>query len=314
MSRAIDPDDPFYRGLTKATLRSLNLPRELKAELTMALFGTGLDAASASWEEQVKRRWAGLLGNAVLGGRPYRVQHEDLIERVRRKNRRPTNQERTVSAFAEWVMSQYAPTRNMESMWAGQLGERAVVDRRAFNRRVKRDVPRNESGGWRLVFDGIRGAVTEPFTIPSLTVNGAPLLGLPDLVFKERKTDRILIVELKVSPAILPSDGWPNLRAQLWAYSRIAKWAKAPEVLLAGEVWSGEHSEPCLRRTYFWRARDPILQSQCGARPAISTVQKASPASRGGARGSWVDAATSGGTREAISVVRIEIRKWRTPT
>ena len=98
--------------------------------------------------------------------------------------------------------------------------------------------------------------------IPTLTIDGNPLRGVSDLVFRDRKTNRILIVEIKVSRAKLREDGRPNLKAQLWAYSLIDRWAKAPEILLAGEVWAPTRPEPLRRRTWFWNAADETLQAE----------------------------------------------------
>jgi hypothetical protein len=47
------------------------------------------------------------------------------------------------------------------------------------------------------------------------------MFGKPDLVFREKRSGRILIVEIKATEADIYADGWPNLRAQLWAYSKI---------------------------------------------------------------------------------------------
>ncbi len=52
-------------------------------------------------------------------------------------------------------------------------------------------------------------------------------MGRPDLVFKHKKTGEVLIVEIKVTDAEIPDGGWPNLRAQLWAYSLADAFATA---------------------------------------------------------------------------------------
>jgi hypothetical protein len=127
------------------------------------------------------------------------------------------------------------------------------------------EIPRWEFGGWKLEHDGIRGQFDGAFDISTLRIGGEGLLGVPDLVFRERRTNRIAIVELKVSPAELPSDGWPNLRAQLWAYARIDRWMNAPEIILAGEVWSPVSSGLVRRATYRWVNGDTALEEECAA-------------------------------------------------
>jgi len=129
-------------------------------------------------------------------------------------------------------------------------------------REVKRAVSKAADGDWVLYLDGVRSHMNEGLPISSLTIDGKPLRGVPDLVFRERRTNRILIVELKVSEAQLWADGWPNLRAQLWAYSRIDRWANAPEILLAGEVWAPRRPEPLRRRTWLWNTADETLQTE----------------------------------------------------
>jgi len=269
----IDPNDPIYKGLTKSELLAMRyLPREEKEALSMQLFGESL-YGPPPWEKQRDQRWEALLGETPTRGTPYRVTHQNLLHRIMLNQGFPsgeassssplTPRKHTVSAFANWILRQYAPAPNRLALEAGVIGERAVVDRREEINRAKREIPRCEHRGWRLIHDGIRGTFDEGFSIPSLTVDGIPLRGVPDLVFRERKTDRILIVELKVSSADLPSDGWPNLRTQLWSYARIECWSTASEILLAGEVWSHQSSVPIRRQTYFWRSDDPVLNKEC---------------------------------------------------
>ena len=271
--RDIDPSDPIYDGLTKAELAAMKyLSREDKEALSMRLFGESL-YGPPPLEKQREQRWAALLGETPTRGDPYRFTHQRLLQRIefnQRSSQRGADgagalspRTPTVSAFADWVLRLYAPPPNPISLLDGIIGERAVVDRRAEIHRAKFEIPRWEHRGWRLVHDGVRRTVEDGFPIPSLTVDGVPLRGVPDLVFRERKSNRILIVELKVSSAELPSDGWPNLRAQLWAYSHIQHWATASEILLAGEVWSNHSSSPVRRKTYFWRSNDTLLNEEC---------------------------------------------------
>ena len=88
-----------------------------------------------------------------------------------------------------------------------------------------------------------------PKQISSLTMNGKPMWGAPDLVLRERKSGRILIIERKASNKDVPSDGWPNLRAQLWAYSQIDDWLDAPEKILAAEIWGFGRIQGVRRRS-----------------------------------------------------------------
>ena len=62
--------------------------------------------------------------------------------------------------------------------------------------------------------------------------------GKPDYVFQEVATGRVLIVEVKGTRVErMPSDGWPDVRCQLWAYAQADVLRAAPQRLLACEVW-----------------------------------------------------------------------------
>lgn len=268
--RDIDPNDPIYKGLTKSELLAMKaLTREDKDAVSMQIFGEP-SYGPPSMEWQRDQRWAALLGETPIEGTPYRVTHQHLLYRIERNRRVPrqgveavTSQAATVSAFADWVFRLYRPPPSPAMLIAGKIGELAVVDRRVELSQLKREIPRWEHRGWRLIHDGVRGSFDEGISIPSLTVNGVPLRGIPDLVFRQRKSDRLLFVELKVSSAPdLPSDGWPNIRAQLWAYSHIRRWPTTAEILLAGEVWS-DSSPPLWRKTWLWRSTDSLLHQQC---------------------------------------------------
>lgn len=84
------------------------------------------------------------------------------------------------------------------------------------------------------------------------------MYGAPDYVFINKKTETALIVEVKVSSAELPSDGWPNLRAQLWAYGYIDVIQQVKNIILIGEVWVRiDGNTVRRRRTYRWSLDDP---------------------------------------------------------
>lgn len=276
--RRIDPNDPIYKGLTRLELIQMkNLSPEQKDEISIALFGKPLiipPPAPEPWKKQRDQRWAALLGEAPAIGEPYRVTPEDIKRHLayvattsvkRPSDKKHRSRSNTVSAFSDWVLRLYVLKRSNAALMSGIEGERSVVAHRLRMQKAKQEIPRWEYEGWKLVHDGVRGASAGGFLIPSLEVDGAPMIGIPDLVFRERKTGRVLIVEIKVSEAALPSDGWPNLRAQLWAYSRIEKWSTAPEILLAGEVWSPAYAGLLRRRTYQWRANDEELQAESKA-------------------------------------------------
>ena len=75
--------------------------------------------------------------------------------------------------------------------------------------------------------------------ISALQLNdGSCMYGKPDIVLYQKRTRKYLIVEIKSSAIRFPpSDGWPNLRAQLWAYSKADIFERASEVILGAEVY-----------------------------------------------------------------------------
>lgn len=111
-----------------------------------------------------------------------------------------------------------------------------------------------------LEYEGIRTEGRQPKVTSALTVGGTPLRAAPDFVFKERSTGRVVIVEIKASNREIPRDGWPNLRAQLWAYAHIDEWRNAPEVTLVAEVWGFTSDRIVLRGTRRWASTDEQLK------------------------------------------------------
>lgn len=96
--------------------------------------------------------------------------------------------------------------------------------------------------------------------IGALAIRGMPMTGRPDLVLREKGTGRILVIELKTSACAVPSDGWPNMAAQLWAYSKIDLFKKAPAIVLCSEVWSCDETNPRRRWTVQYDCADPQFQ------------------------------------------------------
>jgi hypothetical protein len=157
----------------------------------------------------------------------------------------------TVSGFANWIFSIYRRDRSPFALAVGKEAERRITQIRLQHS--------NNHHDWDLLPDGT-GEARHALPATELALNGQILHGSPDLVFRERRTGRIVIVEIKASDAVLPRDGWPNLRAQLWAYSRLNEWRDSPGMLLVGEVWN-ERGTRC-RGTYGWNAMDGVLNNQ----------------------------------------------------
>lgn len=209
----------------------------------------------APWQDKLVeiQRWRYYLnlGLSAPDAKSYRFSHDRLMREARR--RAPPTPRETVSDFTSWIYSLYSPPPDSETLANGRRVERAVA----------RLAPVPSNKDWDLWFEDPLTQNREVKLISSLTVNGKPLRAVPDLVFREKATGRFLIVERKASNKEVPLDGWPNLRAQLWAYSKIDEWANAPEVLLVGEVWGFSADRVFPRAVVRWSRDDPVLDRNC---------------------------------------------------
>lgn len=196
-------------------------------------------------------RWTSIHGADTSAENQYKTPHASLIEAARRIP--PWTPRGRVTDFSDWVFRLYN-TSNYQSLARGAAAEREIALRR---------IPRlTHNERWKLIYDGMgEKAQVDPCAISNLSINGRAIYGSPDLVFRDKKEQRILILELKATtvPSI-PSDGWPNLRAQLWAYSQIDRWADAKEISLVAEIW-GVHRLK-VRKVIGWRTDDVKFQSE----------------------------------------------------
>jgi len=200
--------------------------------------------------ETNRLRWNNLLNEQLASGQPYRVDHQKLLRLA--KNYPPRVAGSAVTDFTDWIFRLYVPERDYYSLVRGQRIERDIA--------IKR-IPVPAHSRWKLIYNGMLNNGSSVFSISDLTINGAPIRGKPDLVFREKKTKRILIVEIKVSERELPSNGWPNMRAQLWAYSKIDEWKDAPEVILVGEIWGFRYGLR-LRKAIHFRSKDQTFEQE----------------------------------------------------
>ena len=196
------------------------------------------------------KRWQSLLEPGSCGRFPFRFNLAKLARLGQYFQPKETG--RTVTAFTDWIFRLYKPQRDYVALKRGAHFEREIARKR---------VRYPQHTGWKLIYDGMNGSEEHALPISELAINGAPIYGKPDLVFREKKTGRIMILEIKVSERDIPSDGWPNLQAQLWAYSKIDMWKDAPEILLVSEVWS--YSYGVRRRgTIRYLQDDQIFETQ----------------------------------------------------
>lgn len=161
--------------------------------------------------------------------------------------RAPHNPGQTVSEFADWVYSLYRRSvKDPEALAAGTRAESAVFEER-LSCITEPEFAATKSFEWRLIHSGLRAAGRERpeiFEIPGLTIDGIAIRGCPDLIYENPKLRRMVVVEIKFTRKQIPSNLWPNVWAQLWAYSKIPLIKDCPSVNLIGEVWGANSRWP----------------------------------------------------------------------
>lgn len=232
--------------ITKKEILALDpllFSNEEKKQMIDLLYG---DQREWTWKNDLQSvasnllRWKLLLSPVQRVGPPFCLSHQSLMRLA--EIRRPSDVRPSLSGFLDWIYRLYVPEKDYTSLLNGHRLEREII---------YRHIPIPSHGRWKLIHNGLGATSVNAFPIRSLSINGIPLKGSPDLVFREKDSGRIAIVEIKATEAEVPLDGWPNLRAQLWAYAQIDAWQDAPEILLIGEVW-GYKPRPRLRKIIHW--------------------------------------------------------------
>lgn len=239
----------------KAALEALDedFTEEEKRYLLAKFFPS---SGPASWQNTLRKswndskRWRRYLevdGHEPIGA-PYRYSQPWLVQAA--QSNRPSVPGKSVTDFSGWVFSLYNPHKDLHALALGKNVKRQLV---------RRYVSAPARKGWILEYEGIRADGRQSKIASSLTVGGTPLQAAPDFVFREKSSGRVVIVEIKASNREIPSDGWPNLRAQLWAYAHIDEWRDAPEVILVAEVWGFTSDKIVLRGVRRWTSKDDQL-------------------------------------------------------
>jgi hypothetical protein len=165
--------------------------------------------------------WEAILNPRPFSSDPFRIQDGALIKRA--SGHPPLDSGRSVTAFTSWVHDLYAKQTSTESIDSGRRADRELA--------TERLLPKS-SARWKLIHNGMGGNQDKFYTIPNLSICGHPMTASPDLVFKESHTGRILIIEIKTTELPIPTNGWPDVRAQLWCYAQIPEFRSAREIIL----------------------------------------------------------------------------------
>lgn len=221
-----------------------------------------------SWlrrEQAHKELWRAYTGECkpAGNGESFRCDHDMLLRRA--LYRRPVVTGNRATDFSKWVLSLYWDISNRAGLTHGKEVERNVAKLATVSTHTD----------WELIYRDPLDEKPTPLIISSLTVNGKPLWGAPDVVYRKKTTGEVLIVERKATNRPIPSNGWPNLRAQLWAYAHIDDWRDAPRIVLVGEVWGFHHSRIGRRKVLRWvhgekqfaRENAELFELYCGPHP-----------------------------------------------
>ena len=152
-----------------------------------------------------------------------------------------------VTDFSDWVYSLY-----QKKVSPSKLARHAAmeVDIEIYKRRCKkidefekqklhdyRSSLAESFAGWKLKYKHFGEENSRALKISNLQSSRLDFYGKPDLVFKNKKGE-VLIVEIKMTQAHVPKDGWPNVSAQLWAYAHADVFKDATKIILAAEIYN----------------------------------------------------------------------------
>ena len=198
---------------------------------------------------------------------PFKLVPSEFL-RVAQRNR-PHRAEATASAFADWVYSLYGRmAHDPRDLERGLEIEHAFVSRQEWRSEKLTVLTAGDDGmlhqlglDWRQVHCGLHSNANQFvdfFELPELSVRGEALRASPDLVYRRQSTGQVVIVEIKSTRQVIPSNLWPNVWAQLWVYARIPVAKDAPQLEVVGEVWG--------QRYEGWHGRGPALYLRSSVR------------------------------------------------
>lgn len=201
-------------------------------------------------------------------GKRYRHDHDDIVKRARASPRELRRQ--TVKGFTGWIHNLYDTKDREVEKSQGSADEKAIEGKEKENwiRQIRSRA--SKESRWTNIYNTLKA---ESLRTTELEINGLPLWGKPDLVFRSDHYREILIVERKVhyggqwyTPEV-PIDGWPDLRAQLWAYGYCVRVLKGcanllktkGRIRLCADVWVKEaYYKPLERRAVLNWAFDDL--------------------------------------------------------
>lgn len=191
----------------------------------------------------------------------FKIFPSEFIRRARRLA--PREPQATASAFSQWIYSLYGKAHgDEEDRERGKEMEAEIYSRRrqAYCS-VSNAYLQSVNSDWRLVHNGlhVQGRIRSScFHIRQLAVGGCSLKASPDLMYQDRRTSEVVIVEIKYSQLPITANLWPNVWGQLWCYSKVEPALRARKVTVIGEVW-GHWWLPRRRRRRWYDPGQPIV-------------------------------------------------------
>lgn len=231
----------------------VNLLNESEKRLLIDKFFPRIEAPHKAqlqnvWQSiKTEKVWDSYQGKRAFGEFGPKFRHSPEYLTMMARQYPPSIPKRTVSGFGSWIMSLYLRKESKTALEKGKEVERSIA-------RLARPL---EKSNWRLVYRDPLDEKPSPHRISNLTISGEPMLGAPDLVYENIESKELVIVERKSSNHVVPIDGWPNLKAQLWAYGHIDNFQSASSIRLVGEIWG--HDGEKIDRTHIcsWDLCDP---------------------------------------------------------
>ena len=235
---------------TAYDLKKRPIYEQLAADRAGAIFDPG------PIEDPMERK----AGRSVLSNRyfpgasaaaPFRLIPSEFLARARA--RPPESPDVTASAFANWVYSLYGnPGSDPDALERGLAAEGVILEARTRDLGAQRIISSCGSAylakqrpDWRLEHCGLH---LDPendqipfYELDDLVVGNSPLRASPDLLYRNRKTGEVIIVEVKMSRQPIPPNLWPNVWAQLWCYANIPVARNATQITVVGEIWGELH-------------------------------------------------------------------------
>lgn len=176
-----------------------------------------------------------------VGNQTNIITREDLNKLI---INHPSNIGNRVSDFTDWIYDSIIPKRdNKQSLKEGTIVEKLLYEDLIHNidksdNYFKREYRGFLNDDWVLEYQDLSDDNKKTFKISRLKIHNEPLYGRPDIVYRNRKNNDRIIIEVKSTKynRNIPIGGWYNLQCQLWSYSFIDDFQDSNNIFLMGDI------------------------------------------------------------------------------